>query len=61
MELAWWLGESSITEAAGSLAPWEGLVRNLGMAWWAFRNHWRNQPGEGEWSEKELAAGSATG
>ena len=26
MEFAWWLGESSVTEAAGSLAPWDGLV-----------------------------------
>ena len=40
MELVWWLGESSVSEAAGSLT--------LGMAWWAFRNNWRNQP-RGEW------------
>ncbi len=39
MELAWWSGESSATEAAGSLT--------LGMAWWAFSNHWLNQPGGG--------------
>ena len=37
MELAWLSGESSATEAAGSLT--------LGMAWWAFSNHCRNQPG----------------
>jgi len=39
MELAWWSGESSATEAAGSLT--------LGMAWWASSNHWRSQPGGG--------------
>ena len=26
MELAWWPGESSVTEAAGSLPPWDGLA-----------------------------------
>jgi len=51
MELAWWSGESSATEAAGSLT--------LGMAWWASSNHWRNQPkgGRGNGRRKSLQRG----
>ena len=55
MELAWWSGESSVSEAAGSLT--------LGMAWWAL---WSEEelaagtatvPGDGR-SWEDLAGGA---
>jgi len=62
MELAWWPGESSVTEAAGSFAPWdgpEGAPKSMGVSAGGGMVGERACKGVGNWlSWDDLAEGS---